>query len=201
VFNSLVNVLCYNLIMKAQIAKINGVIERILNFSVGRFLRTLQKMLRPTNFSEVVNFHLELKNLAVKDSVLFAASSLTDAIHFEKKVDLWDYILSRVADSNPDGVVLEFGVFEGLSTNHFARRLSSRTIFGFDSFLGLEENWSGYVLPKGHFSLNGSVPTCERNVDLIVGKFQDTLNPFLEKHPRISISLIHMDADTYTPTS
>jgi len=56
-------------------------------------------------------------------------------------------------------------------------------------------------LTKGHFSLNGSVPKCEPNVNLIVGKFQDTLIPFLEQHQQISISLVHMDADTYLPTS
>lgn len=183
------------------ISKVNGTVSKILNWTVGRVLRTLQKFLPPKAFSEVVDFNLELRNLAVKDSVLFAASSLTDAIHFENKVDLWDYTLSKVAESNSDGVILEFGVFEGFSINHFARRLSNRTIYGFDSFLGLEENWSGYVLTKGHFSLNGSVPKCEPNVNLIVGKFQDTLIPFLEQHQKISISFVHMDADTYLPTS
>lgn len=187
--------------MPNLISKINGTLERIFHNSIGKVLRTLQKFLLPTQAIVNVDFHTELNNVAIKESVAYAVTNLTEAVVFEKKSDLWDWISSEASQSIPDGVVLEFGVFQGLSINHFARKLPRNQIYGFDSFFGLEENWTGYDLREGHFSLNGQLPKCEKNVELIVGKFQDSLVQFLEDRPNLSISLIHMDADTYTPTN
>ena len=187
--------------MQNLVSRINGIIERILGASLGKLLRTFQGFLRPVRITEHVDFHAELNNVSIKDSVAYAATNLSEAVVFVKKTDLWDWVCSKVSISNSGGVVLEFGVFQGLSLNHFARNLSPRLICGFDSFFGLEENWTGYNLREGHFSLNGILPKCEPNVELIVGRFQETLIQFLKDRPEINISMIHMDADTYTPTS
>ena len=53
----------------------------------------------------------------------------------------------------PTGLVLEFGVWKGTSLHHLTTRLSSRKVYGFDSFEGLPETW-GSVLPKGTFKLD-----------------------------------------------
>lgn len=99
------------------------------------------------------------------------------------------------------GVIAEFGVWKGESINFFARNCPKARVFGFDSFEGLEEDWYGNQLQKGHFSTNGYLPNCERNVTLVKGWFEDTLPQFCSELKQERISLLHMDADTYKPTS
>ena len=82
-----------------------------------------------------------------------------------------------------------------------ARLLPNTTIYGFDSFLGLQEDWYGRTYTKGHFNLFGVTPIVEKNVMLIPGWFEETLPEFLDRLQFQKIDLLHMDADTYTPTN
>ena len=97
-----------------------------------------------------------------------------------------------------DGHMAEFGVYKGESINHIASMYNNKTILGFDSFWGLEENFSIDFF-KGGFSLNGIPPIVRKNVSLIKGSFSDSLPPWLVENPGI-FSLIHVDCDTYTST-
>ena len=92
---------------------------------------------------------------------------------------------------------LEFGVYTGTSINFFSKYVN--TIYGFDSFEGLKEDWEGYVLTKGHFGLNKKLPKLNKNVIPVVGWVQDTLVLFLEKH-KPQINFLHLDMDTYEST-
>jgi len=92
---------------------------------------------------------------------------------------------------------LEFGVFVGTSINFFSKYVN--TIYGFDSFEGLREDWVGTASPKGTFSLIKKLPNLNKNVILVVGWVQDTLVPFLEKN-KPEINFVHMDLDTYEST-
>jgi hypothetical protein len=88
---------------------------------------------------------------------------------------------------------LEFGVFKGESINFFSNYVEK--IYGFDSFMGLKEDWAGTTMPKGEFKLN-EMPKVNENVFLIKGNVQDTLGNFLKsKNPKIRF--VHMDLDTY----
>src|SRR6266481_38719 len=81
---------------------------------------------------------------AIIDSAEYADSEMAEALYFRGKEDLWDFALSKI---DLDGVIAEFGVFEGYSINHFAKKLGSKvTIYGFDSFEGLREDWKGHIL-------------------------------------------------------
>ena len=52
--------------------------------------------------------------------------------------------------------VLEFGVFEGKSLRKIVNMLDdSFKIYGFDSFVGLPENWEETICHKGFFNLKG----------------------------------------------
>lgn len=97
---------------------------------------------------------------------------------------------------------LEFGVGRGTSINRFSDILQKnrKFIYGFDSFVGLREDWKGHVLyPKGSLSQNNKQPKVKKNVNLISGWIQDTLPIFLkEKNPKINF--IHIDVDTYEST-
>ena len=88
---------------------------------------------------------------------------------------------------------LEFGIFKGESVNFFSNFV--KKIYGFDSFMGLKEDWAGTKMPKGEFKLN-EMPKVNKNVVLIKGNVQDTLDHFLKsKNPKIRF--VHMDLDTY----
>lgn len=90
---------------------------------------------------------------------------------------------------------LEFGVFSGNSINFLSKHLKTK-IYGFDSFVGLKEDWQGSHWSKGGMDLKGKIPNLNKNAIPIAGWVQDTLPKFLnEKKP--SINFVHMDMDTY----
>jgi hypothetical protein len=99
----------------------------------------------------------------------------------------------------PGGLVVEFGVFRGHSIRFFAS-LTRETIYGFDSFAGLREDWKGWAAPKGTFDMGGTLPPAPSNVTLIKGWFDETLPPFLREHCE-PFSFVHIDSDTYEAAS
>ena len=100
-----------------------------------------------------------------------------------------------------DGLLLEFGVFEGESINFFSKHINDHTIYGFDTFEGLIEDWKGKIGgEKGLFNLDGKLPKVNSNVKLIKGKVQNTLTDFLKSQNKKEISFAHLDLDTYEST-
>ena len=97
-----------------------------------------------------------------------------------------------------DGLICEFGVFVGRSINHIASCVPEKTVYGFDSFKGLPEDWNGTELSEGAYALE-ELPKVKKNVVLVVGLFQETLESFLKKHKE-KIAFLHMDADLYSST-
>lgn len=98
----------------------------------------------------------------------------------------------------PQGLFLEFGVFRGNSINQIAKLHPEKTIYGFDSFEGLPEAWSGYSTSGGHFAVV-ELPEVEKNVTLIKGFFDATLSHFLAANKE-DISFMHIDCDLYSST-
>lgn len=100
---------------------------------------------------------------------------------------------------------LEFGVNSGYTINFFSNY--THKIYGFDFFKGLSEDWKGFLrmddmsvfFTKGHFDRAGLPPKVNDNVELVIGKIQDTLLSFLKKNKPL-INFIHMDVDTYETT-
>ena len=112
---------------------------------------------------------------------------------FATREELWAFAVSKAKlHSN----ALEFGVSDGYSINYFARVAPGMHFYGFDSFEGLEEDWSGTGLRRGHFSRDGKLPGVPANVTLIKGWFDQTLPAFLNTH-KGSFPLVHIDCDTY----
>lgn len=108
-----------------------------------------------------------------------------------------EYFSNTLPYVSNDGLWLEFGVCSGNTINIISSQTSNK-VYGFDSFLGLPEDWGNHQ-PKGMYSTNGKLPAVRDNVELIVGLFQDTLGKFLEKHTE-SIAYLHLDADLYSST-
>jgi len=65
---------------------------------------------------------------------------------FFSRPDLYTYLFA-LFDEKPKGMDLEVGVHNGGSLKIFSKKL--KYIYGFDSFLGLEENWSYQYAQKG----------------------------------------------------
>jgi hypothetical protein len=138
--------------------------------------------------------------LAAEDSARFISENLDAAVLYQHRPDFWRYILRSLPET---GVLIEVGVFQGQSINFIAddrqRRGDTRTIHGFDSFEGLEEDWSGEGLAEGFFDQGGKLPSVRANVKLYKGWVKDTLSPFLASEGHPAIGLVHIDTDTYTP--
>jgi hypothetical protein len=95
-----------------------------------------------------------------------------------------------------EGLVLEFGVYRGRTLSEIAR-LDPRVTHGFDSFVGLPEDWTHFQ-KKGRFSLDGGMPqVAEPNIALHAGWFADTLPAFLASNPGPA-RFVHVDSDLYS---
>jgi predicted O-methyltransferase YrrM len=132
---------------------------------------------------------------AVEDSADYAEEFMRDTLifHDESKASMYYYALRNL---RLKGLVAEFGVFEGYSINLVAKKLSNQTIYGFDSFEGLPEDWTGASLSKGTFGRDGVMPEVLPNVTLIKGLFNETVEPWL-KFQKDPFSLLIIDCDTY----
>lgn len=93
-----------------------------------------------------------------------------------------------------DGQYLEFGVFRGHTLNYIAELVPNKTVYGFDSFYGIPEDW--LWMPQGEFSTNGMLPAVRSNVKLIPGWFDNTLPKFNKER----IAFMHVDCDLYAST-
>ena len=137
----------------------------------------------------------ELSRRTAIECAEYVETNMQSALQFDDRKDLWDHALALHDNA---GLIAEFGVWNGESINHFAAQCS-RTVYGFDSFEGLKEDWSGWRATKGYFDLEGRLPSVAPNVELIKGWFDQTLPAFLSQHPE-KFSFLHIDCDTYEAT-
>ena len=94
--------------------------------------------------------------------------------------------------------VLEFGVFDGTTIKQIREAFIEDTpIYGFDTFVGLPEDWTGTELKKGNFNIGGKLPDVP-NVRFFKGLFKDTIPIYLQIAK--PIKLIHVDCDLYSST-
>ena len=141
------------------------------------------------------NIHRAMQRRALEDTSVFVEEHLYLTPHFRNKFDLLAAALRAV--QTPDGLYCEFGVHSGATINFIAERAAGRTVFGFDSFQGLPEDWRPGV-EKGHFAM-AELPKVRPNVRLIKGWFNESLPGFLREHPGVA-SFIHVDCDLYSST-
>ena len=172
---------------------------KFFNLTIGKLVRGVQMSItKPSEASLIYN---EVLNMSILESAQYAKSHFKEVVYFYHKSQLHEYCINKFINSKISSLILEFGVFKGESVNFFAKKCPNAEIYGFDSFEGLEEDWFGYNLPAGHFSTNGKLPKVPKSVTLIKGWFKDTLPIFLTKIPERKIDILHLDADTYSPTA
>lgn len=164
---------------------------------------TLVKTLRYINVKSVpanpgpykLNTHRILWERAIMQSADYVERHLNKIMLYQTKEQLWDYALTKLPAG--DGLYLEFGVHKGKSINYFSQRMSNVKFYGFDSFVGLAEDWVGHHRAKGAFDLKGNLPKVSQNVELIQGWFDKTLPPFIEQNIHKDLIYAHIDGDTY----
>jgi hypothetical protein len=137
-----------------------------------------------------------LKKIAGEESAIYIQQHMKNARGFYTSKELFDYVIPMVKEG---GLVIEFGVYSGGTINYLANKFKNRQIYGFDSFEGLPEMWSGEGLQKGSFSLAGLLPKVNINVVLIKGWFDESIPNWIKTNNQ-DINLIHIDCDIYSST-
>jgi hypothetical protein len=123
--------------------------------------------------------------------VIHSPRSLKSIIDLAPKMQVKEYFEHTLSD----GLTMEFGVAGGGSITEIAGLNPGHTIYGFDSYQGLPERWRE-SFEVGHFA--GDPPTdLPKNVELVIGQFQDTLVPWLKAHPD-HVRFAHIDCDVYS---
>lgn len=140
-------------------------------------------------------------------------SSLSSNQQIQAELESWEYIKTQhqsalllgtntktielaFSHAKPEGLVLEFGVYNGKSIRNIASIVATQ-VHGFDSFEGIPENWNDE--PSGSYSANGELPEVPSNVTLHKGWFEDTVPKFKEEHSG-AIRFMNIDCDLYSST-
>ena len=139
------------------------------------------------------DIELNLRMRALDSTCEYIEKNMIDIPLFNNKQDALDYALDKISFK---GLICEFGVWEGKSINHIARK-KSQQIHAFDSFEGLPETWLS-THKKGHFALT-NMPVFEKNIVTHKGWFDDTLPEFVKDYNE-KISFLHIDCDLYSST-
>jgi hypothetical protein len=171
--------------------------KRVLAFVISPLVLLVRHVLHEVHGEQDFNVVSELRVNAIRDSAKFVGENLDGCLLFDKREDLWEYSLKS---ATLPGAFVELGVYNGESIRYMAEKVPNVEFFGFDSFMGLAEDWSGTAMGKGHFALDGHLPKVPSNVKLMTGWFESTLPDFLNNHAG-PLSFIHFDADTYESTN
>ena len=138
---------------------------------------------------------LERQKRALATTVDYVQAHMGDVRPVSTKYQLLSQAFAQ-ADVSKDRLICEFGVFQGSTINHIAQ-MTSKRIFGFDSFEGLPEAW-GSGLESGHFAVK-KLPPVPSHVTLIKGWFNETLPAFLSENQGV-VGFLHVDCDLYVST-
>jgi len=144
---------------------------------------------RPVDYERLAYF------VAAQQSADFFVANMRLAQNLIGKRELLEFALGEV---DAPGLWLEFGVARGKDIRAIAGSCP-HTVYGFDSFLGLPEDWTHFQR-QGRFSTGGHLPAgLPENVMILKGLFEDTLPSFLHEHPE-KIAFLHLDSDLYSST-
>ena len=156
--------------------------------------RALYQMFRYCIRQAIKDITLYEQIEALRDSAAFVREHLAQSRGFRDQREIMDFALSQVSVA---GAYLEFGVFRGESLNYIAQKMPDTTVHGFDSFVGLPEDWRpGY--PRGMFKINDvSALSFAPNVEIHRGWFSESL-PAFTKSLTQDIAFLHVDSDLYS---
>ena len=144
-------------------------------------------------FSQNILYELQIR--ARNEAADYVQENMNEAIIFESQKEIIRYAIEN-CDRQEN--YLEFGVATGRSINMIASFVSNNTkVYGFDTFDGLPEDWSGHAAVSGTFK-QARLPKVSNNVTLIKGLFENTLPNFKEQMIG-GISFCHIDMNHPAP--
>lgn len=175
-----------------------SLVKRLISFTVKEILNSLyyQKRVNPLqfyDFFEAYNAYDQYKEEMRKVPLL------------PERASIREFCINRVLLNFVDKElnILEFGVASGNSLRHFSEmaRNSPRlfSIYGFDSWEGLGEDWNGMSRGRLKGSYACDMPEIS-GCELIKGWVDQTLPKFLREKNLGKVNFIHLDMDTYSPT-
>lgn len=150
-------------------------------------------------YTDVIDTEFTAMRLASEESARYVLEHMRAVLNFETDYDLHEWVARTQLDRGllAHGQILEFGVATGRTLNQFAHWLPHKTVYGFDGFDGLPEDWT-WRMRKGFFARD-RLPRVLPNCKLIVGWFNETLPGFVERNPE-PVALLHVDCDLYSST-
>lgn len=136
---------------------------------------------------------LDLQLQAKRETLEYINSNMRQCVICRNRKALFEYALSH---AGRPGLNAEFGVGQGGSIRILGELIDA-TVHGFDSFLGLPEDWTGTTEPRGRFA--GRPKRLPGNVSIHEGAFAQSLPVFLENHDQ-PLRFMHVDCDLYAST-
>lgn len=137
----------------------------------------------------------------------FTNSQIIDGEYKSNGIERKRHLYQILPYAKLDGHIIEFGVYKGKTISIIASVWQDQTIWGFDSFVGLPEDWRTnsqdalHSHPAGHFDLRNDPkkPTYPTNANLVAGWFNESLPSWIEQNPG-PIKFLHIDCDLYSST-
>jgi len=158
-------------------------------------MKLINKLLEAYKPRETWYLWNEVQKVYTQKTVDFIVKEMEVALFCENALD----VLTHAIENRTTGLIAEFGVFNGNTINHISGLVKDQPIYGFDSFEGLPETWTGFVYAKKMFDKGGNMPSVNANVKLIKGWFDKTVPEFFANQKE-QISILHLDADLYSST-
>jgi O-methyltransferase len=121
--------------------------------------------------------------------------------NYEKRYDLYKWVIDKEDLATQPVNYLEFGVASGQSFRWFLKQNThpDSRFYGFDTFTGLPEDWGPFK--KNMFNTDNKVPDIsDTRGNFYPGLFQQTLPGFLKGFDNSRRNIIMMDADLYSAT-
>lgn len=152
-------------------------------------------------YTDVIDTEFTAVRLASEESARYVIEHMRAVPNFDTDYDLHHWVATTQLDPRliERGWILEFGVATGRTLNQFAHWLPNKTVYGFDGFQGLPEDWTSRMR-RGFFARD-NLPRVKKNCHLVVGWFDQTLPRFKETYIKDQpLALLHVDCDLYSST-
>lgn len=153
------------------------------------------RILRASLVRMAGDLELGMKLHVSMSSAAIVAERMATAVALNTRDEVLQYAMTS---AELEGMICEFGVFEGGTLNRIAEHFSDQPVFGFDTFGGLPENWRA-DFKKGAFKTDLGTLKFMSNCEIFPGLFSETLPDFLKSHGAPA-KLIHIDCDLYRST-
>jgi hypothetical protein len=171
-------------------------LNKLLLYGVDAAASVVRPVMNRVMMRQATDIPLERQRRALASTVDYIQQYMPHVRSAASKFELLSTAFKQ-ADTSGERLICEFGVFTG-GTINFISRLTTKTVYGFDSFEGLPEDWSETGIKKGHFAVK-KLPAVRINVTLIKGWFNETLPGFLAQNKGM-IGFLHIDCDLYSST-